>query len=333
MSRFLPASVSLCALLAGSACATEPPRRPDPVFSSAPGVVVESDPVAPITREEEAARMNAQGAKVGPAVQRKVEKPVVEKISLLPPQDYAPAEARFAASYKAKARPTVAVFFNRQLSDEVREWVEPRRTVTLTEIQERWFLGTRVGKDEATATYQTSPEQNPLTESRRKLDERQAWIVEDAFQAPLLKQGTRLVDRATMMRLAAFKSGKQDNPDATIALKHLEMGALLGHADYFVELLVSNRPDSKLGYELRAQVKEVKTGIIVASATTATWRFAELPAPANKTRKVPVATDQGYVYREEKLPEPTVIIPFDVEVAERLAHQVMEQLATSWDAT
>lgn len=247
---------------------------------------------------------------------------------LLPALDAAPIAKRFAAVYVKAGRPRIAIFFNRTLSDEVREWIEPARTST--EVDERTVVTNHgmIVQDHTETISTTAPGHNRVTAARDPLAERMAWQIESAFSGPLLGHGARLIDRATIMRLVALASGKQDDAKADFSIKHVEMSALVGHADYYVELLVHQAADTPLGYDLRAVVKGVKTGQIIADLTTLNWSFNPVPPTPPATRRA-VATDKGYVYEEVRSPAPRVLRPTTGEIATRMGVLALNEIAVA----
>lgn len=306
---------------------------------SAPAPARETTPAGSITgttgasaagqQEPDDARDSNAGSLIPGAGAKPV--PAAVEVRLLPSLDAAPIEKRFAAIYGKAGRPSVAIFFNRTLSDEVREWIEPARTVTTTETSTVASGGRNGGvvmQDKSTSTTTTTPAHNPVTDARDPVAERMAWQIESAFSRPLLGQGARLVDRATIMRLVAHASGKQTDAKHDFAIKHVEMSALLGHADYYVELLVLNSPSTTLGYDLRAVVKGVKTGQIIADLTTANWTFNPIPPTPPPTRRA-VTTKQGYDYEEVPAPAPHVIRPTTTEVATRMGVHALNEIAVA----
>lgn len=277
------------------------------------------------------ARHGARGANPGSVLPGAGAQPAPEavEVRLLPSLDAAPAEKRFAAVYGKAGRPSIAIFFNRTLSDDVREWVEPARTVTTTNQTTAAAAGRNGGvvvQEKSTSTTTTKPAHTSVTEARDPVTERMAWQIESSFSRPLLGQGARLVDRATIMRLVALASGKQTDPNHDFAIKHVEMSALVGHADYYVELLVLESPASTLGYDLRAVVKGVKNGQIIADLTTASWTFNPIPPTPPPTRRA-VTTKNGYEYEEVPSPPPRVIRPTTTEVATRMGVHALNEIA------
>ncbi|MDM8541851.1 hypothetical protein QUF90_12255 [Desulfococcaceae bacterium HSG9] len=228
---------------------------------------------------------------------------------------------KFKKVYSRIGSPRLAVFFNRALSDEVREWRTTERFAVTTSGKVTYETKKGKGKINGTGglsayhqTHLENPNRNPMGESWM-------WRFEDGFLAPLLEVSTKVVDRATIMRLTASASNQQGSAHDLMAVKKIEMDSLTGKADYLVEILVRRAPHSKLGYEFKASAKEVTTGIIRAHVTTINWDYG----PQMKKPEKVIATDKGYQFKTEapKLPDVHV-------VARDLALSLMDSLVANW---
>jgi len=229
----------------------------------------------------------------------------------------------FQQTYKQAGEPRLAIFLNRSLSDEVREWHTQNRLVTSVsghyEKKSGDVTETFTGPGGAAVYGQTHME-NP---ERSSPGESWMWRFEDGFLAPFLETGTKIVDRATIMRLTAAQSGTQGSAYAPMAVKKIEMDALTDKADLFIEILIRRAPASKLGYEFKASAKDIKTGFIRANVTSFGWDYKT----TGKTNEKVVATATGYEFVKEtqkvELPEVNVI-------ARDLALALMQSLAGNW---
>lgn len=231
---------------------------------------------------------------------------------------------RFAKAYADKGSPRIAVFLNRALSDDVREWqsdvrlaaaYEQRGVVQLTErIHEKEISATQ---SNVTAAGALAIEQPTDTGERRPpASEAWVWAFEDGFLKPMLDAKVKAVDRATIVRLtAATGKGSALQP---VAPKQIEMDALKDHADILVEVLVSRSPSAPYGYEFKASAKEIGTGMILANVTSARWNSR------NRAGRVVVATSDGYKVGHG------LALPGVQDVASDLALDLMNALARSW---
>ncbi|MFH0965036.1 MAG: hypothetical protein V2A58_13635 [Planctomycetota bacterium] len=212
----------------------------------------------------------------------------------------------------------MAVFFNRSLSDDVREWTTDERLVIAREAKVQSSTGKGRSKQtkvqDAVAAYVEEPAQTGARTGGPA--ERWMWAFEDGFIQPFLNANTRIIDRATILRLAAAREG-EDSALQPVAAKHIEMEALKDHADLFVEILIARSPAALYGYDFRASAKEVRTGRIVASVSSLRWR------PEDRGRKVVVATSEGY----QIVPH----MPPVEDIASDLAVDLMNALLRAWE--
>jgi hypothetical protein len=227
---------------------------------------------------------------------------------------------KFSESYKGRKSPKMAIFFNRSLSDDVREWQVGNRTVVAGE-------GALTASSETLLHYREESIKGPITvyneqyngvkEARDNASESYVWAFEDGFIQPFLRAGANLVDRGTIMRLISQKAD-QGFKNELIETKKAEMTALLDYADIYIELLVTRYPSAPTGYEFKAMAKEVKTGRIVGSATSLNW-----DAEKDRPKKV-ITTDKGYkVIDDPKMPKVQ-------NVARDLAVDLMNSLMSGW---
>ncbi|MEW6261557.1 MAG: hypothetical protein AB1641_00640 [Thermodesulfobacteriota bacterium] len=222
--------------------------------------------------------------------------------------------ASFREAYLAAGKPRLAVFLNRQLSDEVQEWVAEIREVTAAK-KSSWFGEKRDESKSETVAY--TQKYQGVGGQRPAPEEVWVWAFEDGFLEPFLAAGTLVVDRATIMRQAAAKPGQTETLGPDVSVKGLEMEALRGGADLFVEMLVTRSPSSALGYEFKAAAKEVKTGFIRANVTSLRWTL--------KKKREAVVTAKGYELKDKETDLPSVR-----QVSTKLAVEMMNSLMRAW---
>jgi len=200
----------------------------------------------------------------------------------------------FRAAYVRAKNPRVAVYVNRQLSDDVREWSSDRRAKV-------GYIETRTtaeGSSQTVGTATASVERHDDGAGRPREDH-WTWRVEDGVLQPLLNSGVRVVDRAVMLRLTALDH--EPAPGSEAPVKKIETNALLGYADILVEVLISSRKDDKMGYVFRLEATRVNDGSIIARCSSATWE----PRRRLATKGEWQATDDGFERRD--LPNPETV--------------------------
>ncbi|MFQ5353110.1 MAG: hypothetical protein ACE5D3_08555, partial [Candidatus Binatia bacterium] len=228
----------------------------------------------------------------------------------------------FRGIYGEKGRPRVAVFLNRELSDDVRDWSVAGRAVVAFDGHE---TRQRPGAPEATSEKFNGAvgiaavvEEEAGDSGKRDLGAGEAWswAFEDGFVQPLLQAGVRVVDRATIVRLAGAESTHSATQPAPA--KKIEINALKEHADIFIEVLIARSPFSTNGFEFKATAKEVQSGLVLANVTSMNWA-----AHARRGRTI-VATADGYKVARQLAPRDAGV------VASHLAIDLVSELARTW---
>lgn len=231
----------------------------------------------------------------------------------------------FRNIYMEKGKPRIAIFLNRVLSDEVREWKTSVRHIESGDKKvyyntEKEGKGGQIEKTSYEGPQASYTQQHIENDgSRPNPGEEFFWAFENGFMGPFLKSGAKLVDRATIMRLAAAADKDQGSVRDLIVVKKVEMDALINNADIFVEILVTRAPNAPGGYLMKSIAKEVRTGRIIGTANNK----AEHDNAAGLAKKA-IATETGY----ELIDSPDAV---DVEKSSQtLAINLMDSFVNMW---
>lgn len=223
--------------------------------------------------------------------------------------------SEFEQAYSDRGRPRIAVFLNRELSDSVLEWSTAH--------------GVSFDVEGVPRAYVTQT-RNELGGSRPMPETAWLWDFEDGFCSPMRAAGLQFIDRAAIMRLATAADGGTGAPDSPLSVRQVEMDALKGHADLFIELLVE--PAESEGFRLRARAIEVQTGTVQA--------VAESSGMAPTPRRLPILTEKavrvgntGYMIVEVSV-DPNLdlgsLTRGPRESARELAYFTMDELISTW---
>jgi hypothetical protein len=227
---------------------------------------------------------------------------------------------KFSDYYKKHNAPRVAIFLNRTLSDDVREWKTEQRSVvagsgSITNVTESRLRFREETVKGPVATYQQ--ENAGVQVARNNSGEAYLWEFEAGFMQPFLNAGVNLVDRATILRLLS-KNSDQGIANEVIETKKNEMNALLTYADIYIELLITRHPSAPTGYEFKAVAKEIKTGRVVGLATSLNWDIEK-----ERPKKV-VTTSTGYkVIDDPKMPKVQ-------NISKDMAFDLMNSIIAGW---
>jgi hypothetical protein len=251
----------------------------------------------------------------------------------------APSEStvgEFAKAYTAKQSPKIAVYLNRELSADVREWHVPARLIVegkmkidragvqVAEDTQATSSGARrvsqVAGGESTVKGKDGKfyEQIRLSDDRTAPPEAWVWQFEQSYFSPFLNAKTFLLDRATILRLTAGENAAVS--DSAVREKQLEISALKGKADLLMEILIHRNSSSPVGYEFKVAVKEVQSGRLLSSVSSLTWKQERLRRVSGGRV---IATKDGYQVTDDPFPK------LD-RVATELAHDVMRSLMAIW---
>ncbi len=212
--------------------------------------------------------------------------------------------AAFAAAYVRAGQPRIALWWNRSLSDRVADDAREVARVTAQSSRDGTWAsvsasrGTEVAREAARAS---------------SLSERDLFQVETEFTRRLLDAGVQVVDRAAIVRLAA---GARADAATPANLQALEMAALTGHADLFLELLLTADATAPLGVGFRTNLKAVKTGLVLGTAYL--HAMPELPPAGRGTY---VARPGGY----ELVAAPAAKVSVQA-IGDALALETMQEL-------
>ncbi len=216
----------------------------------------------------------------------------------------------FAAAYSAQESPRVMVYFNRELSAEVEAWVASERIAI--EGQSREQKGEE--RTDRSGGVAISRQFANSDGGRVGPGERWMWEFEQAIADMLLDARVNLIDRAVVMRRQAA-SGDEMLGNAQTSARTLEMQALDQYADLLMELWVVRSSESPVGFEFRAQVKDLKSGQLITTVTT----FGD---GVDEPRRVFAASSTGYQAYDE--------LPTVGDAAQALGVELMESLARRW---
>lgn len=199
----------------------------------------------------------------------------------------------FADAYRKAGSPRLAVYFNRALSDEIREWIpgdHVQADVQMTHSASGHSMATGpVSGQAATSTKAEVRSRQYVGATGGRQDPREAWKweFEDAITQLLLQGNANVVDRAVIFRQMAKQAPQTAGMDGSASTTLNEISALDKFADILVEMQVT-RSNSALGYDFRATAKNVKTGRILGSA------FVNGSDNGNNGKHRYVATSSGY---------------------------------------
>lgn len=230
-------------------------------------------------------------------------------------------DTAFRAAYARAGSPRVTVFWNRQLSDTLSTQYDQVQQATVQTSAARVTgispTGRAVGTVQQSAAVATVREgERALPDSgaatRSLMSERNEWPIASAFSTRLQRAGVNLVDRTMALRSQAAGTGRDQRRD----VQAMEIDALQGKSELLAEVLQTPDPRSPFGVVFRVDIKDVKSGALVASVVSD-------GKPPEKGPGRHVAGRGGFV--REAAPEPTL-----ADIGEVVAHATLQALAAQW---
>jgi hypothetical protein len=204
----------------------------------------------------------------------------------------------FRRWYGQAQRPSLLIFWNRELSDEATtEYAEVK-----TDKSDVRSKRTTVGADDSPVQADDQQESRVATSetSRRRLtggtyaplDRMLSSQLESAYQGMWLKAGVEVVDRTALIRKMSAVAGKDDRADT----QFMESLALEQGVDYLVEVLPNASASSPTGLVFTVRVKHLPSSTVVAQFNTT--------AQPTQGQAQWVATNGGFERRAEDRTNP-----------------------------
>lgn len=177
--------------------------------------------------------------------------------------------ASFASLYRAKGKPRIALFWNREQTD-VLEQQREKISSTTQKMSNTETEDTVSGNEGAhtlrefdglneTVTKKTEKEHDD--NNRAGLNEIGDIILRSTFRDVLAGASVRFVDRTMMLRTTAAANSSSDTQTT-------ETAGLVEKADWLMELVLVKDKDAPLGYGFRVTVKSIKNSTVLSEFYT-----------------------------------------------------------------
>ena len=236
------------------------------------------------------------------------------------PQAAMADDTTFRAAYAKAGSPRITVFWNRQLTDatstqydQVQQAMVQTAATRVTEVSPSGRAVGTVQQSAAVATVREGERALPDAGAERSLlSERSEWPIASAFSSRLQRAGVNLVDRTMALRSQAAGTSADDRRD----VQAMEIKALQGKSELLAEVLQTTDARSPFGVIFRVDIKDVKTGALMASVVS------DGKPPAKGPGRY-VAGRNGFV--RETAPEPTL-----TDIGDVVAHATLQALAARW---
>jgi hypothetical protein len=223
--------------------------------------------------------------------------------------------ASFRERYRQASTPSIALFWNRELSDAI-----ARRMVNKTTTEAAKFesesaggdaAGNRSERQENSSSATTNTQETVEDGPKETLDPRSDSVLKSAFVSTLRAADARLVDRTVMVRSNAMQQAQGADSQLN------EMQSLKNDAQLLMQIVFVKDARSSLGYGFKVSVTDVRNDLLITEFYT-----TAVPAPHGPSGYVASNGDRGF--QRASQPAPTVN-----DIGRALAIEIMGQLGAS----
>ena len=202
----------------------------------------------------------------------------------------------FRARYKQAREPKLALFWNRELTDNIAQRTARRSSSQASKSESvasaSGFTEGRSEKFEQTSATTVNVVETIDDNTHPILDSRSDALLRTAFVSVLQRGGAHLVDRALMLRT------ESSNAAAGIDAQTNEMRGLKGRAGWLLEVLLVADVRAPLGHAFKVSVKDIEHGTLITEIYT-----LALPPVRDAGRMMPI---NGVGFMRAPPPAPSV---------------------------
>lgn len=235
---------------------------------------------------------------------------------------------KFKQAYLKKGEPKIAIFWNRKFDDQLSQWYQGYRVSHTGESFAKGQIQIKPNDEKASEVNLIAKEKNVSAkyvevrqeQQRQGFAEAEGFEFESSFTSTFLAVPATIVDRATIMRLTQRQSTKESGIETVSDQQKIETDSLIGHADFFAEVLLTPNEVGVTAWSFMVSVKSVKEGRIVAM-----FKSDALNSPKLKDNKRWVATNKGFVKVDDR---ENIATPEQLGV--QLAYETMRALTNVW---
>jgi hypothetical protein len=219
----------------------------------------------------------------------------------------------FRQKYVAAKQPRIALFWNRELTDNLARRTYQRSSTSSTKSESSTATGDKDNKSDAKTEQANATTINSLEtvedNQHESLDPRRDALLKTAFVAAMRAGGVHFIDRSLLVRAAATRAA----PAVDAQLN--EMTALQNNADWLMEVVLIRDANAPLGFSFKVSVEDIHNETEIMDLFT-----QATPSAHGRSGYVAVNGGAGFIPASP----PPVTVP---EVGSTLGVQIMGQLA------
>lgn len=228
----------------------------------------------------------------------------------------------FKLAHNRAGRPKLAVFWNRQLDDQLSQWYTASRNIS---THDNWYKG------KGFTASQTRLDVETRFDDRPQPNELAGFEFDSGFTRTLLSSGVDIVDRASIMRLTHSKEKEAADKIVVADYQQIEIDALKDYADIVAEVLYAQE-NNKTGVPIfLITIKKVSDGRIITKFRSRPTQFEQ------QYEEKWVTTENGY--EKQRVPIVDEEAPYLADGIEKgsleylgwsVALQTMDALTDYW---
>ncbi len=212
--------------------------------------------------------------------------PVTTPVEVPSPQ----IRENFRSAYISAGSPRLAVFWNRALTDSLRDMQADEKVI----VDQSSLKVNRDAEDSSSETETERVEVKIETRQQQELRNSPVSEVDELrFQAgylgPLLAEGAIIIDRASVMRLTDARNRLEDGSASIDDQQLIEISALQEYADRLIQIALVPSTESKTGTFFHITITDLESGQIRASF----FHDGVFPLPPSTVRQIWKASESG----------------------------------------
>ena len=219
----------------------------------------------------------------------------------------------FRKAYQSAGAPRLAVFWNREFSDVLRDMeADEQLVIEGTSAQSKGGAGKSYLERELDRLEVKVEVRRDEVSRDSPVTEIGEFRFQTGYLQPLIREGAKVIDRSTVMRITDAQNRLADNAVPLDDRQLVETSALQEHADLLIQIALVPSAESIIGAFFHISVIDLQTGRIRASF----FHDGIFPPPPKEQTKVWKAAAGGYVLvMQEKEPDAPAV---DLEIMGRI---------------
>jgi hypothetical protein len=227
-------------------------------------------------------------ANVTQAQYRSGQPPVLDAPAAAPDDNSTSIISAFRLKYSTAKQPRIALFWNRDLSDDIARQTYEKSTTNSTKSDSETSAGGSNNKnDEKLEQANSTTIKSVVTVTDNQhgaFDPRSDALLKTTFVEAMRNGGVRFIDHSVMVRTAAAEAGGNVDPQIN------EIKALQSKADWLMEITLVPDANAPLGQGFRIAVKDVSSGMLITELYT-----PAIPPPRGPGGYMAVNGGNGFV--------------------------------------